>query len=62
MRLSSAWWQALCFMAGAYSIFTGDRLLTTRNAGGDADALLFAKLGLSPMWSETDGDQCVAAE
>ncbi|MDR7154010.1 biotin synthase [Sphingobium xenophagum] len=40
--------QALCFMAGANSIFTGDRLLTTSNNGGDADAALFAKLGLAP--------------
>ncbi|SDC23944.1 biotin synthase [Sphingomonas sp. YR710] len=40
--------QALCFMAGANSIFTGDRLLTTGNAGGDSDAKLFAKLGLKP--------------
>jgi biotin synthase len=39
--------QALCFMAGANSIFTGDRLLTTGNAGGDRDAALFAKLGLA---------------
>ena len=38
--------QALCFMAGANSIFTGDRLLTTGNAGGNADAALFATLGL----------------
>jgi len=41
--------QALCFLAGANSIFTGDRLLTTGNAGGDADAALFDKLGLSAM-------------
>ncbi|WP_404713357.1 biotin synthase BioB [Sphingomonas sp. MMS24-J13] len=39
--------QALCFLAGANSIFTGDRLLTTGNAGGDRDAALFAKLGLN---------------
>ena len=38
--------QAMCFLAGANSIFTGDRLLTTDNAGDDADAALFAKLGL----------------
>jgi len=38
--------QALCFLAGANSIFTGDRLLTTGNNGSDADALLFAKLGI----------------
>ncbi|GLI99318.1 biotin synthase BioB [Sphingobium sp. BS19] len=41
--------QALCFMAGANSIFTGDRLLTTANAGDDKDAALFAKLGVSAM-------------
>ena len=41
--------QALCFLAGANSIFTGDRLLTTGNAGGDADGALFAALGLVPM-------------
>ena len=39
--------QALCFLAGANSIFAGDRLLTTGNAGDDADAALFAKLGLN---------------
>src|SRR5437763_12849669 len=32
--------QALCFLAGANSIFTGDKLLTTGNAGADADAAL----------------------
>ena len=41
--------QALCFMAGANSIFTGDRLLTAANAGDDADAELFARLGLTAM-------------
>ena len=41
--------QALCFMAGANSIFTGDRLLTAPNAGDDADAAMFARLGLKPM-------------
>jgi biotin synthase len=44
--------QALCFLAGANSIFTGDRLLTTGNAGSSADADLFDKLGLKPMHSE----------
>jgi len=38
--------QALCFLAGANSIFTGDKLLTAGNAGGDADAQMFARLGL----------------
>ncbi|WP_406697255.1 biotin synthase BioB [Sphingomonas glaciei] len=41
--------QALCFLAGANSIFTGDKLLTTANAGDSKDAALFAKLGLTPM-------------
>lgn len=40
--------QALCFLAGANSIFTGDRLLTTSNAGSSADAILLEKLGLKP--------------
>ncbi|MCC6868867.1 MAG: biotin synthase BioB [Burkholderiales bacterium] len=39
--------QALCFVAGANSIFYGDRLLTTGNADADADRELFARLGLS---------------
>ena len=38
--------QALCFLAGANSIFTGERLLTTGNAGASADQALFEKLGL----------------
>jgi biotin synthase len=41
--------QALCFMAGANSIFTGDRLLTTPNAGDSKDAALFGRLGVHPM-------------
>ena len=41
--------QALCFLAGANSIFTGDKLLTTPNAGEDADGALFARLGLRAM-------------
>jgi biotin synthase len=44
--------QALCFLAGANSIFTGDKLLTTGNAGGEADTALFDKLGLSAMRME----------
>jgi biotin synthase len=38
--------QALCFLAGANSMFYGDRLLTTGNPDVDADEALFAKLGL----------------
>ncbi len=50
--------QALCFMAGANSIFTGDKLLTTGNRGDDADAALFAKLGLVPL----EGEEPMRAE
>lgn len=38
--------QALCFMAGANSIFTGDRLLTTPNPEISSDGALFSTLGL----------------
>jgi len=41
--------QALCFLAGANSIFYGDRLLTTGNPDVEADQALFAKLGLAAM-------------
>ncbi|WP_313440603.1 biotin synthase BioB [Novosphingobium sp.] len=41
--------QAMCFMAGANSIFTGDQLLTAPNAGDDNDAAMFARLGIKPM-------------
>jgi biotin synthase len=41
--------QALCFLAGANSIFYGPKLLTTPNPLADSDRQLFAKLGLSPM-------------
>ncbi len=38
--------QALCYLAGANSVFLGDRLLTTPNPGSDADRRLFAQLGM----------------
>ncbi|WIM05214.1 MAG: biotin synthase BioB [Candidatus Nitricoxidivorans perseverans] len=41
--------QALCFLAGANSIFYGDRLLTTDNASAARDEALFARLGLRPV-------------
>jgi len=44
--------QALCFLAGANSIFTGDTLLTTANPGDNKDAALFAKLGLKALEGE----------
>jgi biotin synthase len=43
--------QALCFLAGANSIFCGARLLTTPNPSRDRDRALMGKLGLSPMAS-----------
>jgi biotin synthase len=50
--------QALCFLAGANSIFTGDKLLTAANAGDDKDAALFAKLGLTPLQGEEPMRAC----
>jgi biotin synthase len=41
--------QALCFLAGANSIFYGPKLLTTPNPGRDRDMALLDKLGLRPM-------------
>lgn len=41
--------QALCFFAGANSIFYGDKLLTTANPQSEADLALMEKLGLSPQ-------------
>ena len=41
--------QALCFLAGANSIFYGDRLLTTGNPDDDSDRALLAKLGMTPV-------------
>jgi biotin synthase len=41
--------QALCFCAGANSIFYGEKLLTTGNPDTERDMALFARLGLRPM-------------
>ena len=41
--------QALCFLAGANSIFLGDKLLTTANPLPDSDVALFTKLGVEAM-------------
>lgn len=54
--------QALCFLAGANSIFTGDKLLTAANAGDDKDAALMAKLGLRPLTSEEPMRRCKVPE
>ena len=49
--------QALCFFAGANSIFVGDTLLTADNPGEDSDAALFDKLGLRPLELETGSSE-----
>ena len=41
--------QALCFMAGANSVFCGEKLLTARNASPGRDKGLFSRLGMGPM-------------
>lgn len=45
--------QLLCFMAGANSIFFGDKLLTTGNPGWERDRALLEKLGLAPLEPES---------
>lgn len=42
--------QALCFMAGANSVFFGCKLLTAKNADEAGDIALFEKLGINPDW------------
>ena len=41
--------QSLCFLAGANSIFYGDKLLTTGNAEAERDQALFHQLGIHPL-------------
>jgi biotin synthase len=45
--------QALCFLAGANSIFYGEKLLTTPNPATHADRMLFERLGLQPLVPQT---------
>ncbi|RMG15904.1 MAG: biotin synthase BioB [Deltaproteobacteria bacterium] len=59
--------QLLCFMAGANSIFFGDRLLTTQNPSFDEDKALLEKAGLIPLEPEsgpapTGGEAVAGAE
>ncbi|KAL8153620.1 hypothetical protein V2J09_011380 [Rumex salicifolius] len=49
--------QTLCFLAGANSIFTGEKLLTTPNNDFDADQLMFKLLGLIPKAAEFPEDE-----
>lgn len=44
--------QALCFLAGANSVFLGEKLLTAPNPGGDEDSRLFERLGVRLMRME----------
>lgn len=46
--------QAMCFFAGANSIFVGETLLTTGNPDEDKDAMLFQRLGIHPMKPGTE--------
>ena len=52
--------QALCFMAGASSIFAGDKLLTTPNPDINEDKKLFKILGLQPKAPFVDRDQPIS--
>jgi len=49
--------QALAFLAGANSIFYGDKLLTTANPQADKDMQLFARLGIKPESREEHADE-----
>lgn len=53
--------QALCFMAGANSIFAGDKLLTTPNPSFDDDNLMFQLLGLKPRVAFKEQTESAAA-
>lgn len=53
--------QALCFMAGANSIFAGDKLLTTPNPSFDEDMAMFNLLGLKPREAFKDQKETVMA-
>ena len=48
--------QALCFLAGANSIFYGDKLLTTGNPEAERDRALMDRLGMRPMTREARGE------
>jgi biotin synthase len=49
--------QAMCFFAGANSIFVGDTLLTADNPEEDKDGALFARLGITAMAAGCDGSK-----
>ena len=51
--------QAMCFFAGANSIFYGEKLLTTENPETNKDKDLFTKLGLTYLNKNTQKDLCI---
>jgi biotin synthase len=51
--------QALCFFAGANSIFYGDKLLTAKNPAADADIALLRELGLRVASTGMTNDECI---
>lgn len=51
--------QALCFLAGANSIFYGERLLTTENPAADHDRQLFQRLGIRTGQASPEAEQAV---
>jgi biotin synthase len=54
--------QAMCFFAGANSIFAGDKLLTTPNPDVNEDMKMFELLGLEPMKPFANKDQPASVE
>lgn len=54
--------QALCFIAGANSIFAGEKLLTTPNPSVDRDNMLMQRLGMSFFEGEGERTSCEAAD
>ena len=55
--------QALCFLAGANSIFYGDHLLTTSNPQSEKDRKLFARLGMRAQTAQpTQAEAAPACE
>lgn len=54
--------QAMCFFAGANSIFYGEKLLTTENPEASKDMQLFARLGIEPEKLPSDSDEAQIAQ
>lgn len=54
--------QAMCFFAGANSIFYGDKLLTTENCEANDDLALFKRLGITPSQAEPHSDAAPATD